>query len=93
MADSIGTAVRLTLFGESHGPAVGAVLEGIAPGTPIDEAAVADAMEPPAREGEDLHRAQRAGQGAFSVGRVQRARDGQRHRLCDRKYEYAQRRL
>lgn len=45
MADSIGTAVRLTLFGESHGPAVGAVLEGIAPGTPIDEAAVADAME------------------------------------------------
>ena len=45
MSDTIGTALRLTLFGESHGPAVGAVLEGIAPGTPVDEAAVAAAME------------------------------------------------
>lgn len=45
MADSIGGALRLTLFGESHGAAVGAVLEGIAPGTPIDEQEIAAAME------------------------------------------------
>ena len=45
MSDTCGAAVRLTLFGESHGPAIGAVLEGIAPGTPIDEAAVAAAMD------------------------------------------------
>lgn len=45
MSDSVGGAVRLTLFGESHGPAIGAVLEGIAPGTEIDQAYIARAME------------------------------------------------
>ena len=45
MSDTIGGAVRLTIFGESHGPAIGAVLEGITPGTPVDETAVAAAME------------------------------------------------
>jgi len=33
----IGERLRTTLFGESHGPAVGALVEGIPAGTPIDE--------------------------------------------------------
>ena len=37
MRNSIGTSVILTLFGESHGEAVGAVLDGLAPGITVDE--------------------------------------------------------
>ena len=36
MGDSIGSALRLTLFGESHGPCVGAVLDGLAAGIAPD---------------------------------------------------------
>ena len=44
MKNSIGTNVILTLFGESHGPAVGAVLDGLAPGIPVDEAFIASQL-------------------------------------------------
>ena len=37
MKNTFGQAVTLTLFGESHGAAVGAVLDGLAPGLPVDE--------------------------------------------------------
>ena len=37
MKNTIGTSVALTLFGESHGAAVGAVLDGLAPGIAVDE--------------------------------------------------------
>ncbi len=37
MKNTIGTSVALTLFGESHGAAVGAVLDGLAPGIEVDE--------------------------------------------------------
>lgn len=36
MKNTFGQAVTLTLFGESHGAAVGAVLDGLAPGLPVD---------------------------------------------------------
>ncbi|MCX7887691.1 MAG: chorismate synthase [Verrucomicrobiae bacterium] len=36
-SNTFGEVVRVTTFGESHGPAIGCVLDGIAPGTPIDE--------------------------------------------------------
>lgn len=36
MKNSIGTSVIVTLFGESHGPAIGAVIDGLAPGIRID---------------------------------------------------------
>lgn len=36
MKNTIGTAVTFTLFGESHGPAVGGVLDGLSAGIPID---------------------------------------------------------
>ncbi len=44
MKNTLGTSVSLTLFGESHGPAIGCVLDGLAPGIPVDEAEIAAAM-------------------------------------------------
>ncbi len=37
MKNTLGSSVSLTLFGESHGTAVGAVLDGLAPGIAVDE--------------------------------------------------------
>lgn len=45
MRDTIGNALTLTLFGESHGAAIGAVLNGIAAGVRVDEAFIAAQME------------------------------------------------
>lgn len=36
MKNTFGNNVSVTLFGESHGPAIGAVLDGLAPGISID---------------------------------------------------------
>ena len=37
MKNSFGNSVILTIFGESHGSAIGAVIDGLAPGIKIDE--------------------------------------------------------
>ena len=37
MKNTFGSSVCVTLFGESHGAKIGAVLDGIAPGIPVDE--------------------------------------------------------
>lgn len=37
MKNTFGQSVSVTLFGESHGPAIGAVIDGLAPGIPVDE--------------------------------------------------------
>ena len=37
MKNTFGTHLTVTLFGESHGPAIGAVLDGMAPGIPVSE--------------------------------------------------------
>ena len=37
MKNTFGQHVSVTVFGESHGIAIGAVLDGLCPGTPIDE--------------------------------------------------------
>lgn len=37
MSNTIGNQIKLTLFGESHGPQIGAVLDGLTPGIYIDE--------------------------------------------------------
>lgn len=37
MKNTIGSSVALTIFGESHGAAVGAVIDGLAPGIEIQE--------------------------------------------------------
>ncbi len=44
MKNSFGSSVSLTLFGESHGPAIGCVLDGLAPGIPVDPAAISRRM-------------------------------------------------
>ena len=41
MKNTFGTSVAVTLFGESHGPEIGAVIDGLAPGLPVDEAFIA----------------------------------------------------
>lgn len=45
MKNTFGTAVTLTLFGESHGEAIGCVLDGLCPGLPIDEAFVSAQLD------------------------------------------------
>jgi chorismate synthase len=39
-----GTKIRLTIFGESHGPAIGAVLDGLPAGEELDPAGIAAQM-------------------------------------------------
>ncbi len=45
MRDTFGNAINFTLFGESHGEAIGGVLHGIAPGARIDEEFIAAQMD------------------------------------------------
>lgn len=45
MKNTFGASVSVTIFGESHGPAVGAVLDGMAPGVPVDEAFIAHQLD------------------------------------------------
>ena len=45
MKNTYGSALALTIFGESHGAAIGAVLDGMAAGVPVDEARVAACMD------------------------------------------------
>ena len=44
MKNTFGTSVAVTLFGESHGAMIGAVLDGIAPGIAVDEDFIASRM-------------------------------------------------
>lgn len=44
MRGNFGEHFMLTIFGESHGPAIGIVIDGVPAGTPIDEAAIAADM-------------------------------------------------
>ena len=54
MKNTFGSAVSMTIFGESHGAAVGAVLDGLAAGLPVDAAAVAAAMDRRRARGDGL---------------------------------------
>ena len=40
MKNTFGQSVAVTLFGESHGPAIGAVIDGLAPGCAVSEEAI-----------------------------------------------------
>ena len=44
MKNSFGNAVSFTLFGESHGPSIGVVIDGLAPGLPVHEATIAELL-------------------------------------------------
>ena len=41
MKNTFGTSVSVTLFGESHGDMIGAVMDGLAPGIPVDKPFIA----------------------------------------------------
>jgi len=43
--NTIGQAFRVTTWGESHGPALGVVIDGCPPGLPLEEADLAQALE------------------------------------------------
>ncbi len=45
MKNTFGHSVAVTLFGESHGEAIGAVLDGLAPGIPVDEGFIAAQLD------------------------------------------------
>ena len=53
MGMAFGNKIRITLFGESHGQCVGALLEGLPPGTPIDYDSLIEEIEKrkPGRKG------------------------------------------
>ena len=40
MKNTFGNALSVTIFGESHGPAIGVVVDGLAPGLCVDKAFV-----------------------------------------------------
>lgn len=44
MKNTLGTSVKITIFGESHGKGIGAVLDGLAPGIPVDEDFIASQL-------------------------------------------------
>ena len=44
MSATFGRNLRMTIFGESHGKGIGLVLDGVPPGTPIDEEFIKDEM-------------------------------------------------
>ena len=54
MKNTFGSAVTLTIFGESHGPAIGAVLDGLAAGLAVDAGAVAACMDRRRARGDGL---------------------------------------
>jgi len=44
MKNTFGHNVSVTLFGESHGPSIGIVIDGLAPGLTVDEAYIAQLL-------------------------------------------------
>ena len=44
MKNTFGNSVTVTLFGESHGPEIGAVLDGLPSGIPVNEAFIAERL-------------------------------------------------
>jgi len=45
MKNTFGNSIAITLFGESHGEYIGAVLDGLAPGIPLDEDYIRSQLE------------------------------------------------
>ena len=54
MKNTFGSSVSVTIFGESHGAAVGAVLDGLPAGIPVDEAFLAACMDRRRARGDGL---------------------------------------
>ena len=54
MKNTFGSDLALTLFGESHGAAIGAVLDGMAAGVPVDEQLLTACMDKRRARGDGL---------------------------------------
>ena len=54
MKNTFGSNLSLTIFGESHGAAIGAILDGMAAGVPVDEKALAALMDQRRARGDGL---------------------------------------
>ena len=54
MKNTFGSNLSLTIFGESHGRAIGAVLDGMAAGVPVDEEFLARCMDKRRARGDGL---------------------------------------
>lgn len=54
MKNTYGSALSLTIFGESHGAAIGAVLDGMAAGVPVDTDFIALCMDKRRARGDGL---------------------------------------
>ncbi len=54
MKNTFGNQMTITLFGESHGPAVGLVVDGITPGLPVSKETIEDYLSKrrPAKKGD-----------------------------------------
>ncbi len=54
MKNTFGNSITVTLFGESHGPFIGCVLDGLCPGLPVGEDSIREALSKrrPHRTGE-----------------------------------------
>lgn len=60
--------MRHMIFGESHGPAIGVVLEGVPAGLELDLERVQWELDPAASgEGPNRHRPERGGQGGGAL--------------------------
>ena len=44
MKNTFGNSVAVTIFGESHGASIGAIIDGLAPGIDIDETYIANML-------------------------------------------------
>lgn len=55
MSDVWGNAVKLSIFGESHGPAIGVVLDGIEPGVRLDHGGNPEADGAPGARAKAVH--------------------------------------
>ena len=58
MKNTFGNSISVTIFGESHGPAIGVVLDGLAPGIDVNEDVMADHLSK-RRPSSDLDTARR----------------------------------
>ena len=54
MKNTFGSALTLTIFGESHGNAIGAVLDGMAAGVPVEEDFLAACLDKRRARGDGL---------------------------------------
>ena len=94
MKNTFGSDLSLTIFGESHGRAIGAVLDGMAAGVPVEEAFLAACMDKRRARGDGLSTPRVEGDAVqFFVRCGQRLHHWHRHCPDDRKPEHPQRRL